>query len=276
MAKLKDEIAVGLRSVQKESRDASVLRALEKLTIERLIPAEKAKLTAEFAEARVLHVLKKHLGCRIRFLELDLKDELEKASARKKLMEQEYVKAKSSAGANIEGSKTWLSHARAQRQERVEDITFVLDNEVRLRGEDGQAMDFIRLKEGGFADIAYVERIRVRALMDLMIMSSYRVSSDLDISARVRDLLRDHSRKDWFPDGDGLDRAKCIEAQKSYHPPRFRKYCDEHACDEQMERQKAVFGRAMELQRAARLFNYDEEAKFFTDKEIIADEAGLS
>jgi hypothetical protein len=180
-----------------------------------------------------------------------LKAKLAKASRVKEIAKQKNEVASEKASVHDAEAQKFKTSACDWREIRIASVTEMLEADIRKRGENGQNKDF-RILQGGVANLSpiAVERIRLSALEDLIILSSCRCCLDWTVAFRVCSIIRSHSDECWvsksFPGYDG----QCIEAHKWYQPL-WSDYCDCNAGNNLSVREQAVFGRAYELQAQA-------------------------
>jgi hypothetical protein len=194
--------------------------------------------------ARRTWFFKKKANAKVNKLEVELGEALRS--------EEVALQGHRAACIELERAEEKKKEASVWRTRRLEYFEEITDLDRRLRGDDGQDRDFERLKAGGL-EVVEIEQIRVRAIQDMIIMRSAHFRMANDVTDRIEHIIRDHTNYRWAMNQIPFYYEQCRKLQKLYSPPTIGYYYGMPPFKRLLARQQTVFGRANELQEAARL-----------------------
>jgi hypothetical protein len=158
-----------------------------------------------------------------------------------------------------------IKRASDLREQRIERFANVAYNHVIAR-EHGQDVDRGTLENSNYTTVQK-EKIRVRALKDLIIWAADDGLAESRVVARIKDAIHSHLEVQWegYAREDLLrnNLQMCKELQKKYYqkaPKLGYKYNDLSVFKRQMSKLDAAFGGAIKLQGDTRLHWEGEKA----------------
>jgi hypothetical protein len=203
----------------------------------------------------------------------ELKSKLKDAAEQEELAAQKCKQSKAKAKADIKLAERHREYAYSLRVKRIRRIAEAVSDYIDERHAEGsQEADRIELDAPDCAAVQK-EKIRVRALRDLIICASDDASAEGRVVEQIDDIIHSHTDRRWSDYTGGNDVTLCLMLQRmggGYRPKKLGySYKNLAKFTEQMSRREAVLGHANDLQRDARIHYDGEEAGASTAADLV-------